>query len=787
MSTLRTRELFDGDWRFNPGDLGIPHSVKAGMLDGLADEAERKGGKHLVVAFVDKGMRQSADLDKWRRVTLPHDWVVEGPFEKKENATHGYRPRGVGFYRKVFSLPDSDRGRKLSLEFDGVFRNATVWVNGHHMLDHASGYTGFPVDISDVARYGEEGVNCVLVRVDARDTEGWWYEGAGIYRHVWLVKTGRIHVAQWGTFVTTPVVGRLQARVRVETAVRNETREPARVTVRTILRSSRGRSVASSSTGVIVPADGREEAIQSMRIARPQLWSLESPALYRAFTEIRVGGRRVDEYRTVFGVRTMRFDPDRGFFLNGKHTPIKGTCNHQDFAGVGVALPDSLHEYKIRVLRGMGSNAYRCAHHPPAPELLDACDRLGMLVMDENRKLESTPGGLADLESMILRDRNHPCIFIWGMENEEPLEGTPMGARILDSLVKAVHRLDPTRPATAAQNHGHLEGGYSDKVDVKGFNYGHNNDKDMDFHRRHPRKPVMATESNATTTTRGVYEDLPKRGYANAYGTNVWKPPYTWNTGFFIPWQDYLAHPCLSGVFVWSGFDYRGEPSPYRWPAVVTNYGQMDLCGFPKDGYWHHRAMWSKEPVLHLMPHWNWRGREGKQIKVWALTNLDRVELYLNGRFLGSRDIPRGGNGEWLVPYAPGTLRAVGWKGGRKEAVCEVATTGPAVSLHLETDRSWLKSDGRDAVPVRMSVLDSAGRVVPTACPQIRFALAGPARLIGVGNGDPSCNDSEKGDRVRAFNGHALAIIQSGGERGKIRLVARSPGLHSAFFSLRAR
>jgi beta-galactosidase len=797
----RVRESFDCGWRFMRGDINVPESVKSGMLGGLADAVARKGGKHLVVAFVDRGMRHETDPNRWPEVTLPHDWVVEGPFDRKDDPTHGYRPRGLGYYRKVFNLPGEWRDRKVSIEFDGIFRNSTVWVNGHRMLEHRSGYTGFPVDITDVARYGDEGPNCVLVRVDATETEGWWYEGGGIYRHAWLVATNRVHAARWGVFVTTPAVDGRRASVRVETTVMNESAKAVAVEVRTTITDPRGRKVATASSRTGTGANGRAVVVQSLRVMHPRLWSPNTPELYRALTEIRAEGRPVDTTTTAFGIRTIRFDADRGLFVNGIHTPVKGTCNHQDFAGVGVALPDSLHEFKIRMLKEMGCNAYRCAHSPHAPELMDACDRLGMLVMDENRKLSSTKEGLADLEELILRDRNHPCVFIWSLENEEPLEGTVMGARILDSMVRLAHRLDPTRPVTGAQNHGHLENGYSDKMDVKGFNYGHNRDKDVNYHRARPGKPVTATESNATTATRGIYDDLPARGYANAYGTNVWQPPYTWNTGYFIPWQAYLKHPFLTGIFVWTGFDYRGEPTPYKWPAAITNYGSMDLCGFPKDGYWHHKAMWSAEPVLHLMPHWNrpateaaarpgrLASRHGEgalvsrcvnergEVKVWALTNMDRVDLSLNGRDMGTRLIPRGGYGEWFVKWEPGVLRAVGWKGGKKAAVATVETTGPAAALELEPDRDAIRADGRDAVPVRISVVDRRGRVVPDACPLVKLAVSGPGRLIGVGNGDPSCHDPEKGDTVRAFNGHAMAILQSNGMPGILKLIARSKSL----------
>jgi beta-galactosidase len=786
MANGRTRERFDDDWRFYLGDIDMPPTVKAGQMGGLADVVEQKRKTGDAVAFTDRRTRLKVDPDRWPAVSLPHDFLVDLPFvNDKKLVTHGFKPHGVGFYRKVFALPPRDAGRSVVLEFDGIYRNSSVWLNGHHLADHESGYTSFRVDISDAARYGEEGLNCVLVRVDARADEGWWYEGGGIYRHAWLTKANPVRVGQWGTRITTPRVGARAAEVRVETTVVNGTGKDAQVTVETVVVDAGGRRVATGRTTVAAVAAGTAVAAQRFSVSRPRLWSLEHPNLYRALTTLSIGGKAVDAYATTFGIRTIRFDPTRGFFLNGVHTAVKGTCNHQDFAGVGVALPDSIHEYKIKVLKGMGCNAYRCAHHPPAPELLDACDRLGMLVLDENRRLDSSPRGLADLDAMILRDRNHPSVFVWGMENEEKLEGTPMGARILSTLVRRARLLDPTRPTIAAQNHGHVRM-YQGLTGLAGFNYGHNNDKDLAYHRANPDQPVFPTESNATCSTRGEYENDPKQGFTNAYGDTMATPPWPWNDQFEKAWSKYLADPALFGVFVWAGFDYRGEPTPFGWPNVTTQYGILDACGFPKDAGEYHRVMFSDRPAIHLMPHWTWPGREGKEIKVWILANLEWVELRLNGRYLGGRLVKSGFHVEFMVKYEPGELKATGYRGGRAVVETVVSTTGRPAALRLEPDRTKMKPDGRDAVPIRIAVVDSAGRVCPTADPLVRFKVSGPSRIIGVGNGHPASHEPDVASYRRAFHGRCLAIVQSEGRKGRVLFSARSAGLKSARCLIRA-
>jgi len=779
MEMGRKRERFDSGWKFFLGDIDVPPTVKAGQMGGLADVVPKTRKAGDAVAFTDRRTKLKVDPDRWPMVTLPHDFLVNQDFVNDRSlVTHGFKPHGVGFYRKVFALPREDAGRSVVLEFDGIYRASSVWLNGHHLADHESGYTSFHVDISDAARYGDEGLNCVLVRVDARADEGWWYEGGGIYRHAWLTKAGTVRVARWGTRITTPKVGVRTAEVRVETTVVNGTGRDVPVTVETVLVDATGRRVATGRATVGVGAAGTAVAAQRIAVSRPRLWSLETPNLYRALTTLRVGGKSVDSYSTTFGVRTLRFDPARGFFLNGVHTPIKGTCNHQDFAGVGVALPDSIHEYKIKVLKGMGCNAYRCAHNPPAPELLDACDRLGMLVLDENRMLDSSARGLSDLDSMIRRDRNHPSVFVWGMENEEKLEGTPMGARILSTLVCRARRLDPTRPTIAAQNHGHVRM-YQGLTGLAGFNYGHNNDKDLAYHRANPDQPIFPTESNATCSTRGEYANDKKRGFTNAYGDTMATPPWPWNDQFEKAWSRYIAEPALFGVFVWAGFDYRGEPTPYGWPNVTTQYGILDACGFPKDAGEYHRVMWADRPAIHVMPHWTWPGREGKEIKVWVFANTERVTLELNGRLLGDRAVDPGRHAEFLVPYAPGRLVAAGYNRGVRVVVKAVETAGRPAEIRLDPDRTRIRPDGRDAVPVRVAVVDSAGRVCPAADDLVRFVVSGPGRIIGVGNGHPASHEPDTAPRRRAFNGLCLAIVQSAGRKGRITLTVRAAGLRT--------
>ncbi|WP_162462929.1 glycoside hydrolase family 2 TIM barrel-domain containing protein [Paenibacillus psychroresistens] len=655
--TVRSRENFDEGWVFHKGDIAIPYAVKGGMTGGMTDCGEREQGEWLDIAYVDKEAQQVQE--GWTSVRLPHDWCPEGQFVNdplmgSRAGSHGYLSAGIGFYRKRFTIPAEQLGRRMTLHFDGVSGKSTVWVNGHLIGERFGGYTSFAYDITDVLRYGAvEGENIILVKVDSSDHEGWWYEGSGIYRHVWLQSTDSLHIAQWGTFITTPLIAEKQAEVRVDSKMSNESMNRRSFELRTnILERDSGRKVAEQVSQSSV--NGHEEISIEMilKIEAPRLWSPEDPYLYTAISELYENESLIDQYVTTFGIRSAEFDAERGFILNGSPYLIKGTCNHQDFAGVGVAMPDALIAYKLKLLKEMGCNAYRSAHHPPTPELLDLCDQLGLLVMDENRKLDSSLRGIQELKSMILRDRNHPSVIIWSMENEEVLEGTVMGARILRTMSDAAHKLDSTRPTLASMNHGWSSGGYADAVDIVGYNYGHRG-ADVDGRRQYPNRLILGSESASFTTTRGIYEDDPIKGYCSSYGTNI----PSWGCSPEKSWADVIHNRFLTGVFLWTGFDYRGEPTPYEWPCISSHFGMMDTCGFPKDIYYFIKALWTEEPLVHLLPHWNWPEREGELIRVMAYTNCETIELVLNGQSLGERLVEPLSSMEWSVAYERASLR----------------------------------------------------------------------------------------------------------------------------------
>jgi beta-galactosidase len=517
------------------------------------------------------------------------------------------------------------------------------------------------------------------------------------------------------------------------------------------------------------------------RIETPALWSPQSPSLYTVHTTITVGRTVVDEYATIFGVRTMHWSAERGFLLNGARVELQGTCNHQDHAGIGTALPDRVQSYRIERLKAMGSNAYRTSHNPPTPELLDACDRLGMLVLDETRMFSSQPEGLSQLERMVRRDRNHPCIFAWSIANEEwNDQGEDRGRRVAATMKRVVHALDPTRPVTAAMDGG-WGSGISQVVDVQGCNYERparpSSNLDV-FHAAHPRTPVFGTEVASTLCTRGIYANDPALGYMSAYDVN--KPG--WGATAEEWWTRFDARPWLGGGFVWTGFDYRGEPTPYSWPCISSHFGIMDTCGFPKDNFYYYKAWWgdSRQPVLHLFPHWTWTGREGEPVEVWVHSNLPRVELLLNDTSLGVRAVVRNGHASWRVPYAAGRLLARGYAADGSVAMEAVReTTGPASTIVLEPDRTTIAADGEDVSLVTVRVVDDRGRTVPTADALITFDVSGAGRLIGLGNGDPSSHEADKGTVRSAFNGLAQAIVQAGVEPGELRIVASARGLRA--------
>ena len=745
----REKLPLDAGWRFafgHPTDPARDFDHATGYFSYLA-----KAG------YGDGPAAEKFDDAAWRQLDLPHDWAVEVPFSAQGSPSHGCKEVGrkfpetsLGWYRKTFTIPASDLGRRISVEFDGVYRDSVVFVNGFYLGRQPSGYTGFRYDLTDYLNYG--GANVIAVRVDATMEEGWFYEGAGIYRHVWLTKTAPLHVAALGTYVTTEVK-ESAATVSVRTTVVNEGVTAATFAVEQSIVDPDGRVVATESLDNLALTAGATAEIRSgLAVPEPRLWSIETPALHRLVTSIRTGGAVVDKYETNFGIRTVRFDPDQGFFLNGKHVKLKGTNNHQDHAGVGVALPDALQYFRIARLKEMGSNAYRCSHNPPTPELLDACDRLGLLVIDENRLMGPSPEQLSQLEQMIRRDRNHPSVIMWSIGNEEwGIEGNIKGARIAASMQTFAQRLDPTRRITAAISGGW--GGISSTIEAAGVNYIKQGNTDKQ-HADHPQQILLGTEETTTQGTRGIYFD----DRANAHLS----PQIEGSSGGNAEsgWKHYAARPFLAGIFYWTGFDYRGETTPFHWPAVGSQFGILDTCGFPKDGFYYLKSWWTEAPVLHIFPHWNWPGREGQTITVSANSNHEAVELFLNGKSLGKKDMPVNGHLAWSVVYQPGALEARGYRGGQVVETTRIETTGAPAQLVLAPDRATLNADGTDVAVYTVSVRDAQGRAVPTAANLISFEITG-GRIIGVGNGDPSSHEPEQ------FNA-GIALLAVEDWRGRI-------------------
>lgn len=756
---------FDEGWRFHPGDIPFPeikthsdtyNNAKAGNASGAAASV-----------YDDTG---------WRVVDLPHDWAVEGSFDKNANVDQGFRPRGIAWYRKSFKIDPADRGKHLELQIDGVSTHCTVWVNGTEVHHNNCGYTGFTIDLTPFARYGDD-LNTVAVRVDANAMEGWWYEGAGMYRHTRLVKRPPVHLITDGVFVQPVKEADGSWKIPAEISVGNIGKAPAQATVSVALRDPDGKEVASVSGSGEVPVLGTKVFRPEIKVSDPRLWSVDHPVLYTVETRVVSPGQADDSVTTKVGFRTIRFDAGKGFFLNDQPLKLKGTCNHIDHAGVGVAVPDALWEFRIRKLKEMGANAYRCAHNPPGSEFLDACDRLGMLVMDENRNFNTAPEYMDQLRWLIRRDRNHPSVILWSVFNEEPMQGTEQGYEMVRRMAAAVKQLDTTRPVTAAQSGGQLNPvNVSAAVDVVGFNYQQGSYDD--FHKAHPDKPLTSSEDTSAVMTRGEFETVKSNNILASYDDE--HPG--WGATHRSAWKEIDTRPFLAGGFVWTGFDYRGEPTPFKWPSAGSFFGCMDLCGFPKTAFFLHQAMWIKDrPILAIVPHWNWKGEEGKPIRVMIISNAKQAELFLNGKSLGVKEVDPYAMTNWEVPYAPGTLEAVARTDGKEVARTKVETTGEAVALNLVPDRASLIGDGLDAMPVTVKAVDAKGRVVPGAAPMVAFKVEGPLRLLGLGNGDPNCHEPEDTDSHSLFHGLGQAIIRSvRGGAGNAILHVSAPGFKEA-------
>lgn len=762
----REKLLFDFGWKFFFGNGNDP-AKDLGFGMGQGDFAKTGDFDFAKAKFDDS---------KWRTLNLPHDWAVELPFVwDEEQKSHGYKPLGrrypetsVGWYRRAFDIPATDKGRRVVLAFDGAFRDALVFVNGCFIGRNNNGYAPFQFDITDFLHYGQK--NYVVVRMDAAFGDGWFYEGAGIYRHVWLIKHDPLHLGPWDSYVRASVENHA-AVLDLGTTVLNAGAAAESAQIRWRILGPDGKQVASASAPAqTVNPDGSATFTAKARFSDPSLWSPDTPKLYSAIVSVESDGKTIDGEQIYFGVRTIHFDVNNGFFLNGERVPVQGTCNHQDHAGVGAALPDRLQYFRVGVLQEMGCNAVRTSHNMPTPEWVEACDRMGMMMMCETRQMSSSPEGLEQLALMIKRYRNSPSIVIWSMGNEEGyLQRDPSGVVVMADMVRHSHELDPTRLCTAAVN-GDYYTGISHSLDVEGFNY--NIDVPDAYHASHPAQPCIGTETASSLATRGIYRTDPTRNWMSAYDTNA----VPWGKVAEVWWPFYAARKWLAGGFAWTGFDYRGEPTPYGWPSISSQFGIIDTCGFPKDTFFYYKSWWGKEPVLHLFPHWNWEGEEGLPISVWVHSNLDSVELFLNGKSLGSKAIEHLKHVEWKVNYDPGTLEARGTKDGKVVLTAKRETTGKPASIRLTADRDSIHANGEDVAVLRVEALDEKGKLVPVADDLIEFTVSGPGAIIGVGNGDPNSHESDKGSKRSLFNGFAQVIVQSSKTPGQITIEAKVGG-----------
>lgn len=781
------------------------------------------------------------DDSQWRILNLPHDWSIESDFSADNPATPGggALPGGIGWYRKEFVVNALKEQKNIYIDFDGIYWNSKVWINGHLLGERPNGYVSFRYDLTPYLRHGEK--NVIAVRVDnSQQPNSRWYSGSGIYRNVRLLTVNPLHVDHWGTYVTTPRVSHENADISIQTNIRNTSASSQDFMLHAILLNDKGTEVTQTATSVKVAAGELIETAQNLRVDNPELWSVENPYMYKILTRIEQDGNTVDEYETPLGIRYFSFEPEKGFFLNGESVKIKGVCQHHDLGCLGAAVNVRAMERQLEILKDMGCNGIRVSHNPPTPELLDLCDKMGFIVMDEAfdmwRKKKS-PYDYAqyfdewhetDLRDLILRDRNHPSIFMWSVGNEVLEQWSHIDADTLDlqqanlilnfantlnkesldtkelhvnsllaiKLVDLVKKLDLTRPVTTGNNetkpHNHVL--RSGAMDIIGFNY-HEGDW-LDFREKFPGQNFIVTESTSALMSRGYYT-MPSDSMF--IWPDSWDKPLSrevqhcssydnchvpWGSTHEDTWKLVKNNDYISGMYLWTGFDYLGEPTPFWWPSRSSYFGVIDLAGFPKDIYYMYQSEWSDKDVLHVFPHWNWQ--EGEEIDVWAYyNNADEVELFLNGESLGRKAKPVDVfHVMWRVPYTKGTLKAVSYKDGKEVLTKEVKTTSQPASIRLTADRQTIKADGKDLSFVTIEVLDAEGNAVPIADNLISFSVEGNGTIAGTDNGDPTDSHSLAKPSRKLFSGKALAVVQATNNKGNIILKARSEGLSDAEIKL---
>ena len=757
MKLGRTVYSMDPGWLFHLGDVELHRGISHNDIYGTS-----KAGSCPGVPQPDF----YCDPADWKRVDLPHDWSVKLPFDKNGSPSRGYKPKGKAWYRKQFALGEELKDKNITLEFDGAAKDCFVYFNGSLLKRHYSSYAPFTVDITDRA-YFDGTPNVLAVYLDAEGWEGWWYEGAGLYRHVRLVAKEKVSVAQYGIFVCPRFadgVWSCPAQVTLE----NTGYSPAETVLHCeILNKHTGEVIAADEAQVAVESGGRAVHMFDFAVKDPELWDIDSPNLYTC--RVWLGGG-ADGDSVDFGFRTIRFDAEKGFFLNGRNVKIFGTCNHQDHGGIGVAIPDSVHKYRISRLKEMGTNAYRCAHGMPHAELLDECDRAGMLVMNENRSFETSEQCLEELRTMILRDRNHPSVIMWSIFNEEPLQGTEQGRRMAQRMRAEIHRLDDSRFVTGAMNGGVTEAdSAAQALDVAGMNYQlYAYDE---FHAKFPEIPVIGSETTSTFAVRGCYKTEMDKHLISCYDED----PADWGNTVRQTWQTLCTRDFAAGGFMWTGFDYLGEPTPFEYPSVSSFFGMMDTCGFAKDAFWLCKSIFTpaeEQPVVHLLPHWNFKGREGEKIRVMSHTNCEEAELFVNGRSLGRKRVDKLHQTEWQAEYRAGEIKLIGYNKGIPAAECVRQTTGEAARIKIEcANVSPLEMGGLDAAIVNFIAVDCEGREVPDFCGEIAISAEG-GEVIGTANGDPNCHEPFDSARRSLFNGRAQAIIRPAAEAALLTISA---------------
>jgi len=836
----REKQLWNADWRFTKDD---PDDA-SGQLDyGKAKASVEQTGPDLQNVAQDQEplpdpikdnpgdsvsyVQATFDDGAWRHLNLPHDWAIEGPFKMEYFSGTGKLPYwGVGWYRKHFSLPKEDAGKRIFLSIDGAMSYSMVWVNGHFVGGWPYGYSSYQVELTPQLNFG--GDNVVAIRLDNPNSSSRWYPGGGIYRNVWLEKTGPVHVTRNGTYLTTPDISANSASVDLKVSVDNASGASADISIGTQVYElgaddKHGDQVVAQASplAITVPSNMRQVSEIKFNVVNPKLWDLDHPNRYVAVTTLTQNGKTIDQYETPFGIRTIRFDAQNGFFLNGRHVEVNGVCNHADLGALGTAINTRALQRQVEIMKEMGANAIRTSHNPPAPELLTLCDKLGMLVMDESFDCWATGKNAhdyhtlfadwhaKDLRNQVRRDRNHPCVILWSIGNEIPEQG--WGAKMAKDLADIVHSEDLTRPVTAACDQVYAgTNGFQKSLDILGYNYKYGSYES--FHAKNPDEPVFGSETASTISSRGEYFFPPggdKQDFqVSSYDLSApgWASP---------PDPELKAEakfPFVFGQFLWTGFDYLGEPTPYNndktnllnfsdpamkakmaeemqqlgkvpVPSRSSYFGAVDLAGFKKDLFYLMQAAWRPDyPMAHILPHWNWPERVGKVTPVFVYTSGDEAELFLNGQSLGRKQK----NGEFRlkwndVVYQPGELKVVAYKNGQKWAEDAVKTTGDAAKLLMTPDRATIKADGQDLSFVTVAIADKDGLTVPRTHNAISFELTGPGEIVATDNGDATSLVSFQSKERQAFNGLALVIVRTqAGQPGDIVLKAKSDGLEAA-------